>query len=121
MLRLPGRPERRRCFVVALVGVLTALVQPAPAAALNPVAGSLKWIPADATFYSTLLHNRAQWEAIVQSRAWTKLASLPMVQTATQKIQAELKGGGSFAQLYQVYQQPENQQLLALVDDMVSE
>src|SRR5947209_1178400 len=107
MLRLPGRPERRRCFIVALVGVLTALVQPAPAADLNPVARSLKWIPADAAFYSTLLHNRAQWEAIVQSRAWAKLASLPAVQTAKQKIDSELKAGGTLAQLYQVYQQPE--------------
>src|SRR5205823_6253900 len=76
---------------------------------------------ADAAYYTTMLHSRAQWQAMVQSRAWAKLAALPAVQTARQKIQAELKEGGSLAQFYQVYQQPENQQLLELLGDMVSE
>jgi hypothetical protein len=108
-------------LVITLVGVLAALVQPARAADLDRLAESLKWIPADAACYGTLLHNRAQWEAIVQSRAWAKLKSLPAVQTARQKIQAELKEGGSLAQIDQLLRQPENQQLLDMLGDMCSE
>ena len=52
---------------------------------------------------------------------WDKLRSLPIVQTARQKIEAELKDGGHLAPLYQVYQQPENRQLVAMLGDMVSE
>jgi hypothetical protein len=104
-----------------MVGVLAAIVQPARAADAEQLAGSLKWIPADAAYYSTLLHSRAQWNRVQQSRAWAKLKSLPVVQTARQKIEDELKEGGHLAAFYQVYQQPENRQLLAMLGDMVSE
>lgn len=121
MASLQDRPRLRRYLLLTLVNVLTVLVQPARAAAPDQLAGSLKWIPDDAAFYSSLLHNRAQWQAIRESRAWARLAALPAVQTARQKIQAEVKEGGSLAQIYQVYQQPENRQLLDMLCDMVSE
>lgn len=121
MVSLQGRPGRRPLRMVMLVAVFAALVQPARAADVDQLAESLKWIPADAAFYSTILHCRARWEAILQSQAWAKLKSLPAVQTARQKIEAELKEGGSLAEYYQLYQQPENRQLLELLGDMLSE
>jgi hypothetical protein len=119
MVPLQWRLQPRWSLVVVLVGVLAAL--PARAAEPGQLADSLKWIPADAAFYGTLLHWRAQWEAVAESRAWAKLKALPAVQTARQKIQAELKEGGSLAQLYQLYLQPENQQLIEMLGDMFSE
>jgi hypothetical protein len=116
--------ERRRlrwCLVVTLVGALAVPLQSGRAAEPNPPADSLKWIPADAAFYGTLLHGRAQWESLVQSQAWAKLKALPAVQTARQKLHAEMKEGGSLAQVAQVLRQPENQQLIELLGDMFSE
>jgi hypothetical protein len=111
----------RWCLVVTLVSVWALLLRPARAADLNQLADSLKWIPADAAYYGALLHSRAQWDAIVHSRAWAKLKSLPAVQTAQQKLQTELKEGGSLAQFAQLLRQPENQQLIELLGDMFSE
>jgi hypothetical protein len=121
MARLQHRRVQQCYLVVALASVLAALVQPAYAADTDPQAASLQWIPADAAFYGALLHGRAQWEAVTHSRAWAKLKSLPAVQTARQKLEQELKDGGSLAQVRQVYQQPENQQLIAMLGDMVSQ
>jgi hypothetical protein len=115
------RPQPRWSVAIALVGVLSVPLQPARAAEPSQLAQSLKWIPDDAAFYGTVLHWRAQWEAIAQSRAWAKLKALPAAQTARQKLQDELKDGGSLTPLYQLYQQPENQQLLAMLGDMLSE
>jgi hypothetical protein len=121
MVSLQNRPGPRRSLVVALLSVLAALAQPVHAADIDEQGGSLKWVPADAAFYGTFLHGRAQWEAVEQSRAWARLKSLPVVQTARQKLQDALKDGGSLAQVFQLYQQPENQQLLAMLGDMVSQ
>src|SRR5438445_9175001 len=115
MMRLP-----RSYVVLGLVGILPALVQPACGADVDRVAGSLKWIPADAAAYGALLHAGAQCQAIVHSRAWAKLSALPAVQIGRQKLHTELKEG-NLAFLYQVYQQPENQRLLEMLGDMVSE
>jgi hypothetical protein len=121
MAFLHGRRRPRSYVVITLVGLLAALVQPARAADATQVAGSLRWIPADAAYYSASLHSREQWNAIQQSRAWTKLKALPLVQTARQKIEAEWKEDGQLAPLYQFYQQPENRQLVEMLGDMFSE
>ena len=51
----------------------------APAQAAKPVP-SLDVVPADAAFYSVMLRNREQLEAIVNSKAFAKLKALPYVQ-----------------------------------------
>jgi len=91
---------------------------PARAADLEQINGSLKQIPADAAFYSSMLRNREQIEAISRSRAWAKLTSLP----AWQMARAQLKQlPPQAAVALQLLQQPENQQLIKLLGDMVSE
>ncbi len=51
MVCLQDRRVQRWYVVVALASVLAALVQPAQAADVDQLAGSLKWIPADAAYY----------------------------------------------------------------------
>ncbi len=114
---------RRRSLVpvVALVG-LFALGPASPAAeAVKGEASSvasLKWIPADAAFYGAMLRSGEQVRMIARSNAWARLTSLPAVQMLWQKVQAEWSEEGQMAPLYKLYQQPENQQLVALLGDM---
>jgi len=91
---------------------------PAQAADLEQVNGSLKQIPADAAFYSSMLRNREQIEAVSRSRAWAKLTSLPAWQMARAQLN-QLPPQAAVA--LQLLQQPENQQLIKLLGDMVSE
>ena len=50
-----------------------------PALAAKPVP-SLDLVPADAAFYSAMLRNREQFDAIVNSKAFAKIKALPYVQ-----------------------------------------
>jgi hypothetical protein len=114
----------RRFLTAALVGVLVAgvvFVQPVRAGELDKLDTSLKLVPADAAFYSSMLRNREQIEAIAQSRAWAKLTSLPAIKMLRQMAEAQLNEHPPLAQLLQLYQQPENQQLVELVGDMLSQ
>jgi hypothetical protein len=85
-------------------------------------AGSLKWVPADAAFYSSMLRAGEQIDIIVKSKAWAKIKSMPSVQMMMQMAQAHLKNPPDphAAQVLQLLQQPENQKLLALLKDMIS-
>ncbi len=127
MMHQQGWRTPRRFVAAALLGVLVAglaLVPPARAAGdLDSVNGSLKSIPADAAFYTTLLRNREQIDIVAQSRAWAKLKSLPAVQMGLQMLKEQLKQAkeGPFTDFLQLYQLPENQQLIELLGDMFSD
>ncbi|OAI42197.1 hypothetical protein AYO40_06660 [Planctomycetaceae bacterium SCGC AG-212-D15] len=82
---------------------------------------SLKFVPAEAAFYSATLRNREQFDAIAKSKAWARLMELPFIQTAWKEASAELnKKGGALEQLEAFRKDPENQQLLDLGMDMLS-
>jgi hypothetical protein len=120
---LEGR-RPRRLIMGALTGVLAAglvLVGPVRAGDVTKLDNSLKWIPADAAFYSTMLRGREQFQAIAQSRAWAKVKAMPAVQSLFEMVQAELKEGGKLEPLHQFHQDPENQQLLQLLGEMCAE
>lgn len=118
MLTVNGR---RAGLLAALVGVLSA-GQPAPAAESTlGQSTSLRFIPADAAFYSTALRNREQWQTILRSNAFARLKALPLVQQGWAQVKAQFSEEGKLAQLYKFYQQPENQELVALLGDMVSD
>lgn len=81
---------------------------------------SLKMVPADVAFYSTMLRNKEQIDALVHSKAWAKIRDLPLVQTAWKKGLEELHQG-PLAAAGQFWQQPENRQLLEMLGDMGSQ
>jgi hypothetical protein len=114
----------RASLALAVVG-LVGLGLPGSARAaddLGQVDASLKWLPADTAFYGTMLRNREQVEAVLHSRAWAKLTSLPAVREAWQMGLTQLKQADSpFAPLFQLYQLPENRQLVELLADMGSQ
>jgi hypothetical protein len=110
-------------FTAALVAALAVswgAAQPTRAGELDKLDTSLKWVPADAAYYSSMLRNGEQIEAIAKSRAWAKLTALPAVKMLRQLAQTQLNENPQLAQLLQLYQQPENQQLGELLGDMLS-
>jgi hypothetical protein len=124
MFQLRGR-RSRLLVAAAVVGVLGAGAVPGrPASAAGPdvkQTTSLKFIPADAAFYTVLLRNREQFEAVVHSNAWARLKALPLVQQGLRQFDKEFSAKGKMAPLYHFHQQPENRELLALLGDMVSD
>ena len=65
--------------LLAVAAFLLAAMVQTPARAAAPVP-SLDIVPADAAFYSVMLRNREQFEAIVNSKAFAKIKDLPYVQ-----------------------------------------
>jgi hypothetical protein len=99
-----------------------AAARPAPASELEKLGTSLNIVPDDASFYSTMLRNREQIEAIANSRAWAKLKSMPVVQMALQMYRAKADDSTSVpGQIEFALQNPEVRKLLALAGDMFSD
>ena len=72
----PKRPGRWKIVVL-----LTLALGPVRASNAAPKYGnSLDWVPADAVFYSASLRLREQYDIVVQSNAFKKLAEMPAVQ-----------------------------------------
>jgi hypothetical protein len=112
-------------FVGALLvglALSAAAQQPVQAESLDKLNTSLKWIPADAAFYSSMLRNREQVELAAKSKAWAKLKTMPSVQWLLSAADAQLnQPGGQLAPLRQMLDMPENRQLLDLLADMMSD
>jgi len=116
------RPGRWFPLLAILVATAVGLC-PGPAAAgdLGRLDCSLKLIPADAAFYSAMLRNREQLDAVVNSRAWAKLKNMAVVQMGLglynlQAADPETPAG----KLHAALEDPEVKKLLALAGDMVS-
>ncbi|HVS36698.1 MAG TPA: hypothetical protein VMS17_14150, partial [Gemmataceae bacterium] len=92
-----------------------------PASAANPDT-ALKLVPDNAAFCSIMLRNKEQVDIVANSRAWAKLWALPSVQQAWTAFQAEYNNpNGNLAALRQAVQAPDNQELIALLGDAVSD
>jgi hypothetical protein len=116
--RVPGRFVAL-AVLAALAGLLAPPARAADADKLDNT--SLRLIPADASFYGTLLRNREQIEAIANSRAWAKLRDLPAAKMLWQKVREEYtKDSGGLAPLRHFYEQPENKELVEVLADAVS-
>ncbi len=74
--------------LLAVAAFLLAASVQAPARAAQSVA-SLDVVPADAAFYSALLRNREQYDAIVNSKAFAKIMELPYVKQGLQALEAQ--------------------------------
>ena len=70
-------------------------VEPVAAGELDKLDTSLKLIPADAAFYSSMLRNREQVDAFLQSNAWAKIKSMPSVQMGLAMYNAQAQQQGS--------------------------
>ena len=85
-------------------------------------AGSLKFVPADAGFYSCTLRAGEQLQAVTKSKAWAKIKDMPAFKLAWQAVQDEYsKDEGKLAGLRRFYEQEENKDLVALIRDAFSE
>ncbi len=84
-----GLRRRRLPLVLGLLaacGLLAVMVVPARAAGPVP---SLSIVPADAAFYSAMLRNQEQLDAIVNSKAYAKIKALPYVQMGLTLLQMQ--------------------------------
>jgi hypothetical protein len=117
MSNTTSRGPRGRLLLFSLAA-LALLARPARPADLEKAAGSLKLVPADAEIYSVLLRNAEQWKAITSSKAWKKLTEMEGVQAAWKEAQKQLNDPKN--PLAQFLKAKENQELLELLGDMVS-
>jgi hypothetical protein len=112
-----------RLFVfaaLALLGLLAA--QPLAAADLSSLDTSLKLIPADAAFYSTMLRNREQFEAVKNSKAWAKIRAMPIVQFGFSAYEMQVQSPGTVpAKIEEVLNNPEIRKIIDLAIDMSSD
>ena len=125
MTRNPTRSSTRPLLLIALLALLSLpALLPSHAAAqdLEKVNGSLQLVGENAAFYSSMLRNREQIEAIRKSKAWAKLWNMPVVKMAWGKVQEEWKNpAGPLGVVAGLYAQPENQELVEVLLDMVSD
>ncbi len=107
--------------LIALSAWQWAAVEPAAAGELDKLDTSLKLIPADAAFYSTMLRNREQVEAFLHSNTWEKIKSMPSVQMGLAMYNAQAQQQGSPVWQFQdKIQNPEAKKLINLAADMGS-
>ena len=120
-IRRRGRPLPALALLVLLPSGWLA-DGPARAADLHKAVPSLGWVPEDAAFYSAMLRNREQIEAVLKSRAWARLTQLPLVQVIWAQAKNQLEQpDSSVAEVRRFFDQPENRKLLELFGDMMAE
>jgi hypothetical protein len=107
--------------LIALSAWQCLAVQPVAAGELDKLDTSLKLIPADAAFYSSMLRNREQVETLLHSNAWAKIMSMPSVQMglAMYNMQAQ-QPGSPVSRFEAAHQNPEVKKLINLAADMGS-
>ena len=103
-------------------GIGRAAPRPAAADDLAKLDTSLKLIPADAAFYSSMLRNREQFEAIKNSKAWAKIVELPVVQFGLAMYNMQVQSPDSIpAQMHAALEDSENRDTVDLLNEMVSD
>lgn len=118
---------RLRRPLLSVVGVLICAAafvqQECRLAAAEPLKATtgLKFAPADVAFYSSCLRNREVFDAVVSSKAFARIKSMPYVQILTALVEQQWNNpSGPAAQFKEWFEQDENQELLALLKDMIS-
>ena len=95
---------------------------PSPAGELDKLDTSLKLIPDDAAFYSSMMRNREQFEAIAKSNAWAKIMEMPVVQMGLSLYNMQLANPDSSpAKIDAALKNPEMRKILDLLADMASD
>ncbi len=120
---------RRRHFVwtwllIIAIAALTGWVGPRTTAAaeFDQLNTALKLVPEDAAFYSAMMRNREQLEAILGSNAWAKLREMPVVQMGLMFYNMQLSTPESGpAKLQAALENPETRKILDMLADMASD
>ena len=107
----------RPCRMATLFVLLLAASVPAQSLREET---SLRFVPASASLYSANLRNRETFLRFVNSRAFAKLKSLPLVQMGVAQLQARWETNDDLAGLREFLEQPENKQLVSLLLDGMS-
>lgn len=105
----------RPIFVTALVFFLCANVQTAE---ISPEDTSLDFVPSDAAVYSSSVQLDVQLTQLLNSNAYARVQSHPMVQFGLAQIQGFWRAQSETYE--QLMEDPSNQQLLAVLKDSVS-
>ena len=112
-----------RFSVIAIALVATGwLVPSASAGELDKMDNSLRLVPEDAAFYSSMMRNREQIEAVVGSNAWARIKEMPIVQMGMMFYQMQLSVPDSGpAKLAEAMENPESRKIIDMLLDMGSE
>jgi hypothetical protein len=122
-----ARHENNRWVRLSLLAaVLATIGWSAPSSTragdLDKIDSSLKLIPADASFYMTMLRNREQVEAVKNSKGWATLLKTPLAQMAFAQYEAQKTVPGSGpSQVQTALKNPEIQKLIDLAAVMASD
>ncbi len=107
-----------------LVAVVASIMVPCGSAQAADTLedSSLKFIPADVSFYSTMMRNREQFEALTGSKAFAQLKQLPTLQMALgmARLQWENPQQDIVIAFKNFWDAAENQELLELLMDAIS-
>jgi hypothetical protein len=99
-----------------------ALLLAPRAHAAEKIGNSLDLVPADASFYSANLRMKEQLDIVLASKAWARLMEMPAVKMALGMAKTELeKPGGPKAQWDSFMENPDNQRLVELLQEMGSQ
>ena len=113
-------------LIVTSVLALTQLIclQPERVRAADTIreTSSLKFIPADVAFYGTLLRNREQYDALVNSKAFARLMQMPVVQMAVAKLKSQWEDPDEpdLREFKDFLDEPDNKQLVDFLVDSLS-
>jgi hypothetical protein len=109
-------------FGIAAVALSAIGWSVASAAPLDKLDTSLKLIPEDAAFYSSMMRNREQFDILRHSKAWAKLEAMPIVQMGISMYQMQLGVPSSGpAKLQLALQNPEVRKVIDMAADVVSD
>ena len=104
-------------LVLTFWAVLPAGTAIAPAQAQDALSDtSLSFIPGDTTIYLSLMNNKSQFDAVVNSKAFAKLKEFPYV-----KSLFEGRPDAGLQQMQQFFESPQGQSLQAMLIDMFSD
>jgi len=111
----------RAMMVALLTGAVLMGIAPTATSAADEApkfGNALDWVPADAAMFSSSLRLKEQVEIVANSKAWAKLKEIPVVQQSWMMAQMYWAMGAS--EINSTLQKPENQQLVDLVLDLLS-
>ena len=120
-MNLLSRNVCLRLALLAAAAFIAVANRPLPVCAAAPVA-SLDIVPADAAFYSAMLRNREQFDAIANSKAWAKVKALPYVQMGLGLYQMQAANPDSpVAKIQAMMENPEGRKSLEFLADIFSD